>query len=314
MVPSMEIGDCCTPDFCLDVHVNNHHQNARITLYSPVLVAKMVREQGMYPWQVADWLGVSVNTVHEWVRRSAQGGLGALHDRSSRPHRSPRWLSVERVTTITALRRMRLSSLEITFALSLPVSSVTNEIRQLGLNKLSRLEPRLPVLRYEHEPPGDMVHIDIKKPGRIDGAGHCLTGDRSKRKRGGGWEYLRACAGDHNRLAYTELLSDEKATTAAGFLSWAVAWLARHGVQKRRVMTDNGSSNFPTCSEMYRLFWCTPGADQALHPVHQRQSRTRSPNQHQGMDLQANLRLIGRTGRLPPSLVHDDTHRRRPPP
>ena len=222
--------------------MNNQHQNARTTVHSRALMVQRVMEQGMRPRQVAEQLGVNVSTVYKWLRRCAEGGPAALHDRSSRPHRSPRRLPVERVATIAALRRMRLSSPEIAASLSLPVSSVTNELRRLGLNKLSRLEPRPPVVRYEHEAPGDMVHIDIKKLGRIDGVGHRITGDRSRRKRGSGWEYLHVCVDDHSRLACTELLPDEKATTATCFLIRAAAWFARHGVQIRRVMTDNGSA------------------------------------------------------------------------
>ena len=222
--------------------MNNHHQNARTTFHSRVLMVQRVKEQGMAPRQVAEQLGVNVSTVYKWLRRFAQGGLAALHDRSSRPHRSPRRLPVERVATLAALRHMRLSSPEIAASLSLPISSVTNELRRLGLNKLSRLEPRPPVVRYEHAAPGDMVHIDIKKLGRIDGVGHRITGDRSKRKRGAGWEYLHVCVDDHSRLAYTELLPDEKATTATCFLIRAAGWFARHGVKIRRVMTDNGSA------------------------------------------------------------------------
>ncbi len=137
---------------------------------------------------------------------------------------------------------MRLSSPAIAFTLSLPVSSVTNELRRLGLSKPSRLEPRPPVVRYEHQAPGDMVHLDIKKLGRIEGVGHRITGDRSQRQRGAGWEYPHVCVDDHGRLACTELLADEKATTAIGFLPKAAGWFQHHGVQVQRVMTDNGSA------------------------------------------------------------------------
>ena len=222
--------------------MNNQHQNARTTFHSRVTIVQRVNEQKMHPRQVAEQFGVNVSTVYKWLRRFAQGGEAALRDRSSRPHRSPRRLAVQRVATIAALRRMRLSSPEIAASLALPVSSVTNELRRLGLNKLSRLEPRPPVLRYEHAAPGDMVHIDIKKLGRIDGVGHRITGDRSNRKRGSGWEYLHVCVDDHSRLAYTELLPDEKAATATGFLIRAADWFARHGVKIHRVMTDNGSA------------------------------------------------------------------------
>jgi transposase InsO family protein len=222
--------------------VNNHHQNARTTFHSRVLMVKRVMEQGMSPRMVAEQLGVNASTVYKWLRRYREGGLAALPDRSSRPHKSPKRLPVERVASLAALRRMRMSSPAIALALSLPVSSVTNELRRLGLNKLSRLEPKPPVLRYEHQAPGDMVHLDIKKLGRIDGVGHRITGDRSKCKRGAGWEYLHVCVDDHSRLAYTELLPDEKATTSTNFLLRAAAWLQGYGVKVNRVLTDNGSS------------------------------------------------------------------------
>ena len=222
--------------------MNNHHQNARTTVHIRALMVQRVMEQGMPARQVAEQFGVDVSTVYKWLRRFREGGLEALRDRSSRPHRCPRRLPVERIATLAAMRRMRMSSPEIAFSLSMPVSTVTNELRRLKLNRLSRMEPRPPVVRYEHSRPGDMVHLDIKKLGRIDGVGHRITGDRSRRKEGSGWEYLHVCVDDHSRLAYTELLPNEKATTATCFLIRASEWFARHGVKIRRVMTDNGSA------------------------------------------------------------------------
>lgn len=220
--------------------MNNPHKNARTTVFSRGLMVQRVRE-GKKVAQVAQELGVSRRTVYKWLSRYRQGGEAALDNGSSRPHRSPRRLPVERVATLAALRRMRLTSPQIALSLSLPISSVTNELRRLGLNKLSRLEPRPPVVRYEHSRPGEMIHLDIKKLGRIDGVGHRIHGDRSRRQRGAGWEYLHVCVDDHSRLAYTELLPDEKATTSTCFLIRAADWLARHGVKINRVMTDNGS-------------------------------------------------------------------------
>ena len=222
--------------------MNNHHQNARTTFHNRVLMNHRVREEGMHPRLVAEQFGVDVSTVYKWLRRYREGGLDALRDRSSRPHRCPRRLPVERIATLAAMRRMGMSSPEIAHSLSMPISTVTNELRRLRLNRLSRLEPRPPVVRYEHQAPGDMVHLDIKKLGRIDGVGHRITGDRSRRKRGIGWEYLHVCVDDHSRLAYTELLPDEKATSATSFLIRSADWFARHGVKIQRVMTDNGGA------------------------------------------------------------------------
>ncbi len=221
--------------------MNNHHQNARTTFYSRVLIVERVLKQGQSVREVARQLGISRRTVYKWLARYRQGGEAALHDRSSRPHRSPRRLPVERVATIAALRRRRMSSLEIAFLLSMPISTVTCELRRLGLNRLSRLEPRPAVIRYEHKAPGEMIHLDIKKLGKIHGVGHRIHGDRSRRSRGAGWEFLHVCVDDHSRLAYSEILPDEKASTATCFLIRAADWLRRHGVRVRRVMTDNGS-------------------------------------------------------------------------
>jgi len=116
--------------------VNNQHQNARTTFHSRVTIVQRGNAQKMHPRPVAEQFDVSVGTVYKWLRRFAQDGEAALRDRSSRPHRSPRRLAVQRVATIAALRRMRLSSLEIAFALSAPVSSVSNELRRLGLDRL----------------------------------------------------------------------------------------------------------------------------------------------------------------------------------
>ena len=221
--------------------MNNHHQNARTTFYSRALIVQRVLKEGKSVREVAEALGVSRRTVYKWLARYRAGGWDALYDRSSRPRRRPRRLPVGRVATIAAMRRMGMNSPQIAFSLSMPLSTVTLELRRLGLNRLPRLEPRPPVIRYEHKAPGDMIHLDIKKLGRIDGVGHRIHGDRSRRQRGAGWEYLHVCVDDHSRLAYSELLPDEKSTTATCFLIRAADWLGRHRVTVRRVMTDNGS-------------------------------------------------------------------------
>jgi transposase InsO family protein len=221
--------------------MNNHHQNARTTVFSRMLMVERVKE-GMKVKEVAEGLGVSRRTVYKWLARYRQGGEAALQNRTSRPRKSPRRRPVEQVATIAALRRRRMSSLQIAFSLSLPVSSVTLELRRLRLNKLPRLEPKPPVIRYEYKACGEMVHMDVKKLGCIDGVGHRITSDRSRRQRGAGWEYLHVCVDDHSRLAFSELLPDEKATTATCFMIRAVEWFKRHGVTVDRVLTDNGSA------------------------------------------------------------------------
>ena len=204
-------------------------------------MVKRVLENRYSVSEVALQFGVSRRTVHKWLTRYKEGGSAALHNRSSKPHNSPSRMPVEQVATIAAMRRMRMSSLDIAFTLSLPLSTVGLELRRLGLNKLSRLEEPIPVVRYEHKAPGDMVHLDIKKLGKIDGVGHRITGDRSGKRRKPGWEYLHVCVDDNSRTAYTEVLPNERATSATCFLIRAAAWFKRQGVIISRVMTDNGS-------------------------------------------------------------------------
>jgi transposase InsO family protein len=193
---------------------------------------------------VAAAFGVDPRTVRKWRDRYAAEGEARLSDRSSRPRRSPRRLGATIEAEIKALRRNRLSGPAIARHLGRPVSTIGLVLRRFGLAKLSALDPRPPVVRYERDRPGELVHIDIKKLGRIDGIGHRITGDRrgQSNKRGTGREHLHVAVDDHSRLAYTELLPDEKIESALGFLDRALAWYARHGVSVEGVMTDNGSA------------------------------------------------------------------------
>ena len=193
---------------------------------------------------VASAFGIDERTVRKWRDRYRGEGAAGLQDRSSRPHSSPSRLcpSVERA--IEALRRQRLSGPMIARRLGRSVSTVGAVLRRRGLGRLGALEPRVPVIRYERERPGELIHIDSKKLGRIDGIGHRITGDRTRQsnKRGTGWEALHVAIDDASRLAYTEILPDEKKTSATAFLERALVFFARHGVAVERVMTDNGSA------------------------------------------------------------------------
>jgi transposase InsO family protein len=193
---------------------------------------------------VAAAFGVDPKTVRNWRDRHAAEGEAGLCDRSSRPHKSPRRLGLEVQAEIEALRRQRLSGPAIARRLGRPSSTVGLVLRRRGLARLAALDPRPPVIRYERERPGELIHIDIKKLGRIDGIGHRITGDRKgqSNKRGTGWEHLHVAIDDHSRLAYTELLPNEKKESAIGFLDRALAWYERHGVSVEGVMTDNGSA------------------------------------------------------------------------
>jgi transposase InsO family protein len=220
----------------------NVHKNARMTVHGRYLLVMRVREQG---WRVEDAAlaaGVSVRTAYKWLARHRAGGEGALRDRSSAPARSPHRLPAEVTAAIERLRRQRLSGPQIARRLGRPVATVGLVLRRLGLGKLAALEPRPPVIRYQRANPGELLHIDTKKLGRIDGIGHRISGDRTGPRRRSGWEILHVAIDDAARLAYSEILPDEKKASAIAFLDRARAWLGRHGVTVERVMTDNGSA------------------------------------------------------------------------
>jgi transposase InsO family protein len=223
------------------------HENARTTPHSRMLIVERLGE-GWTVVAVALALGTSPRTVRKWRDRFGAEGEPGLRDRSSRPHRSPARLSAAAEAEIEALRRRRLSGPAIARELDLPVSSVGVALRRLGLGRLAGLDLPRQVIRYERERPGELIHIDIKKLGRIEGIGHRITGDRtgqsSRRGRGEGigWEYLHVAIDDASRLAYTALMPDEKQESAIRFLEDALAWFRAHGVVVERVMTDNGSA------------------------------------------------------------------------
>ena len=220
----------------------NTHQNARLTPAGRALLVHRILVRGEAVPTVAQGLGVSRRTVYKWLRRWHEGGRAGLADRSSRPQHSPRRLARPLRRRIRQLRLQRWSALRIATHLALPVSTVVVTQRRLGLARLRALAPPVPVVRYERARPGELVHLDIKKLGRIGRVGHRIHGDHARRTRGIGWEYLHVCIDDATRLAYTEVLADECGATTAGFLRRAAAWLLAQGVPRlERVMTDNGS-------------------------------------------------------------------------
>jgi transposase InsO family protein len=207
-------------------------------------------EQGWSLAEAAEAAGVSERTCGKWVKRFKAEGEAGLLDRSSAPGSIPHRTPDELVEVIVMLRRLRMTGAEIALCLAMALSTVSAVLLRVGLGKLSRLEPPEPPNRYERRHPGELIHIDIKKLGVITGIGHRISGrrdsqnaNRRARRRGGpqGWEFVHVCVDDATRLAYVEVLSDEKATTAVGFLKRAVAFYARHGITTQRVMTDNGA-------------------------------------------------------------------------
>jgi transposase InsO family protein len=220
----------------------NVHKNARLTPSGRVLLVSRI-EQGWPVKRAAEASGVSGRVAYRWLQRY-RGGDRQLQDRSSAPRRCPHRLAVERTAAVEQLRRQRLSGPAIARALGMARSTVGLMLRRLGLNRLALLEPRPPAIRYERERPGELIHIDIKTLGRIEGVGHRITGQHAlhHRARGIGYEHLHVAIDDASRLAYVELLPSLGREDATSFLKRALAWYARLGARVERVMTDNGSA------------------------------------------------------------------------
>jgi len=234
------------------------HGNAALSWSGRRLLAERVLVQGWTLTAAAEASGVSVRCARKWVGRYRVEGEQGLLDRSSAPKRVANRTPADRVVVIVALRQLRMTAAEIAETLAMPLSTVSAVLTRNGLGKLGRIGLE-PAVRYERSRPGELVHIDIKKLGRIEGGagkrvGGRLTGagrprrrDAAGRDRGTiGWEFVHVCVDDYSRLAYAEVLPDEKATTAIGFLQRALAFFARHGIKVERVLTDNGSAYIST--------------------------------------------------------------------
>jgi transposase InsO family protein len=221
----------------------NIHKLARTTPASRALIADR-RAAGVREAVVAEQLGIDRKTVRKWTHRQRLEGATGLGDRSSRPTRSPTALDSAWREAVIALRRLKFTQAQIAQVLTLSKSRTQRVVAASGLGKLRALEPPVPDNRYERGQPGELVHVDTKKLGRFYRPGHRVTGNRSDRRIEGtaGWEFLHVAIDDRTRLAYAELLLDEKGATCAGFLRRAAAFFSRHGIRRiERVMSDNGS-------------------------------------------------------------------------
>jgi transposase InsO family protein len=212
------------------------HRNAKTTLKMRQLIVTRAHQGWTYP-RIAEALGISVRTVAKWMARSRQAD--GLVDGSSRPHRQPRRLAAPLETAIVALRRTQATAWQISTALGLPRSTVTRVLARAGLNRVALLEPPAPVHRYEWPHVGDLLHLDLKRLGRVVGIGHRIHGDRRRRARKAGWEYLHVAIDDATRLTYAEVLVADDAPHCAAFLQRTLAWFRRRGVRVRRLLTDN---------------------------------------------------------------------------
>jgi transposase InsO family protein len=219
------------------------HGNARTCLHSRLLIVDRVCGEGWTIAAAARAAGISERTASKWLARFRSEGRAGLLDRSSRPRRIPRCTPADRVRVIELLRRLRMTAAEIAEVLAMPLSTVSAILKRIGLGKRSRLDPLEPANRYECARPGELLQIDVKKLARFHRPGHRMLGRGPGRcETAAGYEYLHVCVDDHSRVAYLELLADERAESAIGFLRRAVAFFTARGVTTERVLTDNGAA------------------------------------------------------------------------
>jgi transposase InsO family protein len=217
------------------------HGNAKTCPHSRRLLVERV-ESGWKLVDAAAAAGVSARTAAKWRARWRAEGHRGLLDRSSRPRRQPRRTAADRVEAVVRLRRLRMTAAEIAETLGMALSTVSLILKRAGVGRRSQLEPLEPVNRYEHQRPGELVHLDIKKLARFDRPGHRLLGrGRGRFGTGAGYEYVHVCVDDYSRVAYVEVLADERGATVAGFLTRAVTHFVSRGVTIKRLLTDNGS-------------------------------------------------------------------------
>lgn len=219
------------------------HANAKLVPSSRLLLVRRVLEEGWKVAEAAAAFGISERTVYRWLARWRAGDHRLL-DRSSAPKRVPRRTPRAVEALIEELRRLRMTSTRIAAELRMAVSTVGAVLKRLGLNRLSRLEPPEPPNRYERRRPGELIHLDIKKLGRFRRPGHRVTGRAAPgahADQGHGWDCVHVCVDDYSRVAYVEILDDERGETCAGFLTRAIAWFAQRTVRVERVLSDNGS-------------------------------------------------------------------------
>ena len=220
------------------------HKNAPLTPKGREAMVRSVIEGGLTKAAAALQFNVSAKTVAKWVKRFRAEGVNGLRDRSSRPLSSPSQTQPTTCAAVEALRRRRHTGKQIAAEVGISPATVSRILRRLGLNRLAALEPAEPIRRYEREHPGELIHLDIKKLGRIGSVGHRITGrypGAINRHHGIGWEFVHVCIDDASRVAFVQVMPDQRKESAVVFLEAAVAYFARLGVRVERVMTDNGS-------------------------------------------------------------------------
>lgn len=220
----------------------NTHKHARLTFARRIEMVKQMTLEGLDAVRAAAIHGVTAPTARKWLGRYLAGGVAALADASSRPMRSPKAIDAGKALLIVELRKRRMLQARIARSVGVSESTVSRVLARASMSKLSDLEPVEPLVRYEHEAPGDLLHIDTKKLGRIVRPSHRVTGNRRDSVDGAGWETLFVAIDDHARIAFTAMHPDEKKHQAVQFLQDAVAYYAGLGIAIKRLLTDNGSA------------------------------------------------------------------------
>ena len=228
------------------------HKNAPLTPKGREAMVRSVVEGRLSKAAAARQFNVTPKTVAKWIKRFRAEGVDGLRDRSSRPHSLPSQTPVATCAAVEALRRQRYTGKQIAAEVGVSPATVSRILRRLGLNRLAALEPAEPIRRYEREHPGELIHLDIKKLGRIGSVGHRITGRYPgvvNRHHGIGWEFVHVCIDDASRVAFVQVMVDQRKESAVAFLEAAVTYYARLGIRIERVMTDNGSCY---CSKSFR--------------------------------------------------------------
>ena len=218
----------------------NSHKNARLSFEGRKLLIERIAVMGLMP--AAEAAGISPRTARKWRDRFAEQGLDGLLDRSSRPSRTRATVDQVLLQRIEQLRRRRMPMRRIATVVGRSVSTISRILAQLGLSSLQALEPKAPVVRYEREAPGELLHMDMKKLGRIAVPGHRVTGDPRDHTPGAGWEVAHVAIDDHSRVGFVQMYPDEKRPSVIEFLHAAVAHYRALGVTIKRLITDNGSA------------------------------------------------------------------------
>ena len=225
----------------------NIHENARSTPRSRATLVRRVREQGWQPAAAAQAAGISVRTAYKWLHRHASEGEAGLRDRRCCAHSRPHALPKDWCDLVVYLRQFRQPARHIAGALGMARSTVSAVLSRRGLGPQASLEPPKPTNRYERRRAGELLHLDTKRLARFYRPGHRLTGSRLKASDGAGWEFVHIAIDDFSRIAYAEILPDEKGPSCAAFMRRACRWFKRQGIAIRGLLTDNGTGYRSHC-------------------------------------------------------------------